>query len=80
MFSKPIKALWALACTAEALTLSGITDPYELYSYVHPSEVGSCIGSGMGGMQSLSAMFKDRLNVLCGVELEVLAYDGEGMW
>lgn len=53
-------ALWALASTAEALTLSGITDPYELYKYVHPSEVGSSLGSGMGGMQSLSAMFKDR--------------------
>lgn len=53
-------ALWALASTAEALALSGITDPYELYKYVHPSEVGSSIGSGMGGMQSLAAMFKDR--------------------
>ncbi|KAG8968299.1 3-oxoacyl-[acyl-carrier-protein] synthase [Tulasnella sp. 419] len=53
-------ALWALVCTAEALTMSGITDPYELYKYVHPSEVGSAIGSGMGGMQSLQAMFIDR--------------------
>jgi fatty acid synthase subunit beta len=53
-------ALWALASTAEALTLSGITDPYELYKHVHPSEVGSSLGSGMGGMQSLSAMFQDR--------------------
>jgi fatty acid synthase subunit alpha, fungi type len=53
-------ALWALVCTAEALIMSGITDPYELYQYVHPSEVGSSLGSGMGGMESLSAMFKDR--------------------
>ncbi|KAG8694164.1 3-oxoacyl-[acyl-carrier-protein] synthase, partial [Ceratobasidium sp. 395] len=53
-------ALWALVCTAEALTMSGITDPYELYKHVHPSEVGSSLGSGMGGMQSLAAMFKDR--------------------
>ncbi|KZP00458.1 fatty acid synthase [Calocera viscosa TUFC12733] len=53
-------ALWALQCTAEALTMSGFTDPYELYKYVHPSQVGTSLGSGMGGMESLSAMFKDR--------------------
>lgn len=40
--------------------MSGITDPYELYQYVHPSEVGSSVGSGMGGMSSIAAMFKDR--------------------
>jgi fatty acid synthase subunit alpha, fungi type len=39
--------LWALVCTAEALNASGISDPYELYKYMHPSEVGTCIGSGM---------------------------------
>ena len=44
----------------EALISSGVTDPYELYKHVHPSEVGTSLGSGMGGMQSLSAMFKDR--------------------
>lgn len=53
-------ALWALVCTAEALTMSGVSDPYELYKYVHPSEVGSSLGSGMGGTQSIAAMFKDR--------------------
>ncbi|RPD59601.1 fatty acid synthase [Lentinus tigrinus ALCF2SS1-6] len=52
--------LWALVCAAEALNMSGITDPYELYQHIHPSEVGSSIGSGMGGVMSLSAMFKDR--------------------
>jgi 3-oxoacyl-(acyl-carrier-protein) synthase len=40
--------------------MAGINDPYELYKYMHPSEVGTCIGSGMGGMESLSAMFRDR--------------------
>ena len=40
--------------------MAGITDPYELYKYVHPSEVGSSLGSGMGGMTSLSKMFRDR--------------------
>ncbi|EJU05022.1 fatty acid synthase [Dacryopinax primogenitus] len=53
-------ALWALACTAEALTMSGFTDPYELYKYVHPSQVGTSLGSGMGGVESMAAMFKDR--------------------
>jgi fatty acid synthase subunit alpha, fungi type/fatty acid synthase subunit beta, fungi type len=53
-------ALWALVCTAEALAMAGFTDPYELYKYVHPSEVGTSIGSGMGGMEILSAMFRDR--------------------
>lgn len=53
-------ALWALVCTAEALIMSGVTDPYELYQHVHPSEVGSSLGSGMGGTQSIAAMFKDR--------------------
>ncbi|KAI0649410.1 fatty acid synthase [Trametes meyenii] len=52
--------LWALVCAAEALNMSGITDPYELYQHMHPSEVGTAIGSGMGGMESLSRMFKDR--------------------
>jgi 3-oxoacyl-(acyl-carrier-protein) synthase len=37
--------LWALVCTAEALNASGITDPYELYKYMHPSDVGTCIGT-----------------------------------
>ena len=44
-------SLWALVCVAEALTMAGITDPYELYKFVHPSEVGSALGSGMGGME-----------------------------
>lgn len=53
-------SLWALVCAAEALNSSGITDPYELYQHMHPSEVGSSIGSGMGGTESLAKMFKDR--------------------
>ncbi|EAU85370.1 fatty acid synthetase alpha subunit [Coprinopsis cinerea okayama7 len=52
--------LWALVCTAEALNASGITDPYELYKHMHPSEVGTAIGSGMGGVTSMAKMFKDR--------------------
>lgn len=52
--------LWALVRAAEALNMSGITDPYELYQHIHRSEVGTSIGSGMGGMESLARMFKDR--------------------
>nr|XP_019006796.1 fatty acid synthase subunit alpha [Kwoniella mangroviensis CBS 8507]OCF70257.1 fatty acid synthase subunit alpha [Kwoniella mangroviensis CBS 8507] len=53
-------ALWALVCVMEALVASGVSDPYELYKFVHPTEVGTALGSGMGGMHSMSAMFKDR--------------------
>lgn len=52
--------LWALVCTAEALNQSGITDPYELYKHMHPSDVGTSLGSGMGGTESMEKMFKDR--------------------
>ncbi|KAF8656258.1 hypothetical protein AX16_002694 [Volvariella volvacea WC 439] len=52
--------LWALVCTAEALNASGITDPYELYEHIHPSDIGTSLGSGMGGVTSMAKMFKDR--------------------
>lgn len=53
-------SLWILVCVAEALAMSGITDPYELYKYTHVSQVGVSIGSGMGGQTALGQMFKDR--------------------
>ncbi|RDW67215.1 Fatty acid synthase subunit alpha [Aspergillus mulundensis] len=52
--------LYTLVCTVEALLFSGITDPYELYQYIHVSDVGSCIGSGLGGASSLRKMFSGR--------------------
>jgi fatty acid synthase subunit alpha len=52
--------LFVLVSTAEALLCSGITDPYEFYQYVHLSEVGNCIGSGIGGTGALRGMYKDR--------------------
>lgn len=53
--------LWALVCLSEALVMSGLGgSAYELYKYVHPSEVGTSLGSGMGGMSSLHKMFVDR--------------------
>ncbi len=53
-------ALFVLVSTAEALLSAGITDPYEFYKYVHVSEVGNCIGSGMGGATALRGMHRDR--------------------
>jgi fatty acid synthase subunit alpha len=52
--------LFVLVSTAEALLSSGITDPYEFYQYVHLSEVGNCVGSGIGGTSALRGMYKDR--------------------
>ena len=54
--------LYTLVCTVEALLSAGITDFYEFYQYVHTSEVGNCIGSGMGGTDSLTEMFKGRFS------------------
>jgi fatty acid synthase subunit alpha, fungi type len=52
--------LYALITTVEALLASGITDPYELYKYIHISDIGNCIGSGFGGAQSLKKVFLTR--------------------
>ncbi|KZF21193.1 fatty acid synthase-like protein [Xylona heveae TC161] len=52
--------LFVLVCTVESLLASGITDPYEFYKYVHLTEVGNCIGSGIGGTSALRGMYKDR--------------------
>lgn len=52
--------LFVLVSTAEALLSSGITDPYEFYKYVHLTEVGNCVGSGIGGTGALRGMYKDR--------------------
>jgi fatty acid synthase subunit alpha len=52
--------LFVLVSVSEALLSSGITDPYEFYKYVHISEVGNCIGSGIGGTTALKGMYKDR--------------------
>lgn len=49
-----------MVATAEALASAGITDPYEMFKYVHVSEVGCAIGSGMGGQRSLQGIFHGR--------------------
>ena len=52
--------LFTIVSTVEALVSAGLSDPYELYEYVHVSQVGNCSGGGMGGMRSLKRMFFDR--------------------
>ncbi|KAJ2163006.1 fatty acid synthase alpha subunit Lsd1 [Coemansia sp. RSA 552] len=52
--------LYTLVAVVEALVRSGITDPYQLYQHFHISEVGTTIGSGIGGMQAFQDMFKNR--------------------
>jgi fatty acid synthase subunit alpha len=52
--------LFTLVSTVEALIACGITDPYELYKYIHVSELGNCIGSGLGGLSALKGIFKNR--------------------
>ncbi|KAJ1898816.1 fatty acid synthase alpha subunit Lsd1, partial [Coemansia sp. IMI 209127] len=52
---------YALVATAEALVRSGIADPYELYEYVHVSEVGSATGSAVGGLRAARRVFMERM-------------------
>ncbi|OQD61360.1 hypothetical protein PENPOL_c017G03948 [Penicillium polonicum] len=52
--------LFTLVCVAEALFASGLTDAYELYRYIHVSELGNCIGSGLGGIHALKRVFRTR--------------------
>ncbi|KAJ1987194.1 fatty acid synthase alpha subunit Lsd1 [Coemansia umbellata] len=52
---------YALVATAEALIRSGITDPYEIYRYVHVSEVGSSTGTALGGLKSAKRVFAERM-------------------
>ncbi|KAI9502069.1 acyl transferase domain-containing protein [Coemansia spiralis] len=52
--------LFTLVATVEALVRSGITDPYELYQYFHVAEVGSTIGSGVGGIYALQDIMHNR--------------------
>ncbi|KAJ2725143.1 fatty acid synthase alpha subunit Lsd1 [Coemansia sp. Benny D115] len=51
---------YSLVATVEALIRSGITDPYELYQYLHVSEVGNTTGSTVGGIKSFQDMFRHR--------------------
>ncbi|KFY47176.1 hypothetical protein V494_00120 [Pseudogymnoascus sp. VKM F-4513 (FW-928)] len=52
--------LFTLVSTVEALLSAGITDPYEIYKYIHVTELGNCFGSGLGGALSAEKMYRDR--------------------
>ena len=52
--------LYSLVSTVEAFLSAGITDVYELYRHIHVSDVAICVGSGVGGQESLNKMFKQR--------------------
>ncbi|KAI8321062.1 hypothetical protein GQ54DRAFT_290323 [Martensiomyces pterosporus] len=52
---------YALVAAVESLVRSGITDPYEIYKYVHVSEVGSSTGAALGGQKSTKRVFAERL-------------------
>ena len=51
--------LYNLITTAEAFLYAGM-EPFELYEYLHPSQVGTTSGSGMGGLGKLKRMFTDH--------------------
>ncbi|CAI7663154.1 unnamed protein product [Penicillium pancosmium] len=52
--------LWTIVSTVEALLSAGITDFYELYQHLHVSDVGICVGAGMGAAESIQKMWKGR--------------------
>ena len=53
-------ALWNIIATVDAFLSSGFT-PAELMRWVHPSQVASTQGTGMGGMTSMERMFHGNL-------------------
>ena len=52
--------LFTLVSVSEAMLSSGITDAYEFYKYIHVSEIGNCIGSGLGGVGAMKKIFRGR--------------------
>ncbi|KAJ1771492.1 fatty acid synthase alpha subunit Lsd1 [Coemansia sp. RSA 986] len=53
--------LYLVVAAAEALVRSGFTDPYELYSHFHVSEVGNALGSAIGSCVSYANAFRERM-------------------
>ncbi len=51
--------LFNLVSTVEAFLSAGL-EPEELYEYLHPSDVGSTQGAGIGGMQKLRRLYLDH--------------------
>lgn len=52
--------LYTLVTTVEGLLSAGITDPYEIYKYIHVSELGNCFGAGSGPTMAAERMYRSR--------------------
>src|SRR5690606_910432 len=53
-------ALWNIVATVDAFLSAGFT-PAELMRWVHPTQVASTQGTGMGGMTSMQTMYHGNL-------------------
>ena len=53
-------ALWNIVATVDAFLSSGFT-PTELMRWLHPSQVASTQGTGMGGMTSMQTMYHGNI-------------------
>ena len=51
--------LYTLCCVSEAFFSAGITDPLEIFKYIHLSEIGNFIGSSMGGALKTRNLYRD---------------------
>ncbi len=51
--------LYTVCCVSEAFFSAGITDPLEIYKYIHLSEIGNFIGSSMGGALKTRNLYRD---------------------
>ena len=52
--------IYALCCVCQALLSAGIEDPLELYKHIHVSELANCLGTGVGGLESMCGVYRDR--------------------
>jgi fatty acid synthase subunit alpha len=52
--------LYALCCVSEAFYSAGIKDVYELYSYIHVSELANCLGTGAGPLLAMRGAYQHR--------------------
>jgi fatty acid synthase subunit alpha len=51
--------LYTVCCVSEAFFSAGITDPLEVFKYIHLSEIGNFIGSSMGGALKTRNLYRD---------------------
>lgn len=51
--------LYTVCCVSEAFFSAGITDPLEIFKYIHLSEIGNFIGSSMGGAHKTRNLYRD---------------------